>query len=296
LRVLQKNGHLPTDSSLFREYASKDNFVEVRLAALKALVDIVQAEHSEGDMNFLLDIVENDIPAVRLWVLQMLASNPPFTRKTESKLNTLTLVERMWSLICVKFSHDSRLRNAAVDVYSALYGRLTPTCLPQGLGIVIDLKEKVARSSLASPALSPKTLISATDDTRPKTISPTPPVSGLLQKELLNSTPSPVIPQIKTEPMDTSPGAAITSGGSTSTGSASVKSLSLKIPTSHLKRPLLPYTHEGGEFPTPSPEPGPSGAPSEGSLSPYPSKHKKRKSEHKHKKKNKHKQKHKHRS
>ena len=167
---------------------------------------------------------------------------------------------------------------------------------------------------------------------------------GLLQKELLNSTPSPVIPQVNTtflmhdtfvrscfgerggilplrrmktvvrvaslmwnslhklntqikmEPMDTSPGAAITSGGSTSTGSASVKSLSLKIPTSHLKRPLLPYTHEGGEFPTPSPEPGPSGAPSEGSLSPYPSKHKKRKSEHKHKKKNKHKQKHKHRS
>lgn len=34
----------------------------------------------------------------------------------------------------VKFSHDSRLRNAAVDVYSTLYGRLTPTCLPQGVG------------------------------------------------------------------------------------------------------------------------------------------------------------------
>lgn len=36
----------------------------------------------------------------------------------------------------VKFSHDSRLRNAAVDVYSALYGRLTPTCMPQGVGIL----------------------------------------------------------------------------------------------------------------------------------------------------------------
>lgn len=33
----------------------------------------------------------------------------------------------------VKFSHDSRLRNAAVDVYSSFYGRLTPTCLPQGV-------------------------------------------------------------------------------------------------------------------------------------------------------------------
>ena len=65
LRILQKNGHLPTDSSLFREYAryyvymyiivrisfsfyvgSKDNFIEVRLTALKALVDIVQGRES----------------------------------------------------------------------------------------------------------------------------------------------------------------------------------------------------------------------------------------------------------
>ena len=43
--------------------------------------------------------VKHIITVFRLWVLQMLASNPPFTRKTESKLNTLTLVERMWSLI-----------------------------------------------------------------------------------------------------------------------------------------------------------------------------------------------------
>jgi transcription initiation factor TFIID subunit 2 len=292
LRVLQKNGHLPTDSSTFREYASRDNFIEVRVAALRALVDIIQTEHSESDMEFLLDIVENDIPAIRLAVLQMLASTPPFTRKTESKLNTLALVERMWNLICVKFSHDSRLRNAAVDVYSALYGRLTPTCLPQGLGIVIDLKEKVARSSLASPALSPKTL-TAGDDIGQMTasVSPTPPTSGLLQKEMASLTPSPVNPQlsVKAEPMDTS----------TSAGNGGVKSLSLKIPTTHLKRPPPPSTHEGSEFQhslTPSPDPLLSGAPSEGSASPYPSKHKKRKTEHKHKKKSKHKQKHKHRS
>ena len=44
-------------------------------------------------------VKHNIITMFRLWVLQMLASNPPFTRKTESKLNTLTLVERMWSLI-----------------------------------------------------------------------------------------------------------------------------------------------------------------------------------------------------
>ena len=81
--------------------------------------------------------------------------------------------------------------------------------------------------------------------------------------------------------------------------SGPVKSLSLKIPTVHLKRPLP--THEGLEYlgMTPSPESVLSGAPSEGSLSPYPNKHKKRRTEHKLKKKNKHKEhkhKHKHRN
>ena len=93
--------------------------------------------------------------------------------------------------------------------------------------------------------------------------------------------------------MDTS-----TLGGSGS--STPIKSLSLKIPTAHLKRPPPFIGHEGSDFfgMTPSPESVLSGAPSEGSLSPYPSKHKKRKKEHK-KKKNKHKEhkhKHKHRS
>ena len=32
-----------------------------------------------------------------------------------------------------KFYHDARLRNAAVQVYASLYGRLTPKCVPQGV-------------------------------------------------------------------------------------------------------------------------------------------------------------------
>ena len=43
----------------------------------------------------------------------------------------------MVAFVCLfyssKFSHDSRLRNATVELYSALYGRLTPTCVPQGV-------------------------------------------------------------------------------------------------------------------------------------------------------------------
>ena len=82
----------------------------------------------------------------------------------------------------------------------------------------------------------------------------------------------------------------------TLTPGPTVKSLSLKIPTSHLKRPPPFIGQEASEM-SPSPESGLSGILSEGSLSPYPSKQKKHKKEHKHKKKNKqkeHKHKHKH--
>ena len=37
-------------------------------------------------------------------------------------------------LLCSsKFYYDVRLRNALVDLYSSLYGRLTPTCVPEGV-------------------------------------------------------------------------------------------------------------------------------------------------------------------
>lgn len=84
----------------------------------------------------------------RLAVLDALAKNPPFTRRSPSPLNTLPLAERLWNTIwyvinysvgnvtdynSTKLPSDILLRNAAVEVYSALYGRLTPSCVPQGV-------------------------------------------------------------------------------------------------------------------------------------------------------------------
>lgn len=53
-----------------------------------------------------------------LAVLNMLAVNPPFTRKTESKLNTPNLVERMWTLIWWVWPHscDNTGMNISRDV------------------------------------------------------------------------------------------------------------------------------------------------------------------------------------
>lgn len=39
IRQLQKNGHIPSDASLFKSYAEYGHFVDVRVAALEALVD-----------------------------------------------------------------------------------------------------------------------------------------------------------------------------------------------------------------------------------------------------------------
>lgn len=39
IRQLQKNGHIPSDASLFKSYANYGHFVDVRVAALDALVD-----------------------------------------------------------------------------------------------------------------------------------------------------------------------------------------------------------------------------------------------------------------
>lgn len=37
--MLQKNGHVPSDASLFKSYAEYGHFVDIRIAALEAVVD-----------------------------------------------------------------------------------------------------------------------------------------------------------------------------------------------------------------------------------------------------------------
>ena len=44
IRQLQKNGHIPSDASLFKSYAEYGHFVDVRIAALEALVDYTRGK------------------------------------------------------------------------------------------------------------------------------------------------------------------------------------------------------------------------------------------------------------
>ena len=132
IRHLQKMGHLPSNPMFFREYALNGVFVDVRKAALKALIDITKSEVRKEDLDFLLDLVENEsIPSIRLFILKQLVKNPPFVRNNQNILNTEDLVDRLWHLINSQLSYDSRIRCAVVDLYYTLYGRGRPSCLPK---------------------------------------------------------------------------------------------------------------------------------------------------------------------
>ncbi|KAJ8973189.1 hypothetical protein NQ317_014990 [Molorchus minor] len=60
IRKLQKFGHLPSRPYLFKSYASYGHFIDVRLAALECLVDFVKADGKWEDLQYVMDILEND--------------------------------------------------------------------------------------------------------------------------------------------------------------------------------------------------------------------------------------------
>ncbi|RXM35692.1 hypothetical protein EOD39_3948 [Acipenser ruthenus] len=100
IRILQKNGHIPSDPSLFKSYAEYGHFVDVRLAALEAVVDYTQVDRSSEELQWLLNMVQNDpVHYIRHKILSMLAKNPPFTKMSESSLCNEALVDQLWKLM-----------------------------------------------------------------------------------------------------------------------------------------------------------------------------------------------------
>ncbi|XP_067013693.2 transcription initiation factor TFIID subunit 2 [Anabrus simplex] len=131
IRKLQKFGHLPSNPSLFRSYAAYGQFIDVRLAALEGLVDFTRVDGKWDDLEFLLDMVENDPePRVRHQLVRMMVECPPFDRGHKHRLDREELVERLWSLMNCQLSHDSKLRCDIVDLYYTLYGLRRPLCIP----------------------------------------------------------------------------------------------------------------------------------------------------------------------
>ncbi|XP_015121942.1 transcription initiation factor TFIID subunit 2 [Diachasma alloeum] len=131
IRILQKFGHLPSNPNLFKAYAAYGQFIEVRIAALEALVDFTRVDGKWEDLEFLLDMAEMDPhPGIRHKLVRLMVENPPFERAHRHRLDSPELVDRIWNLMNGMLSHDSKLRCDFVDLYYTLYGTKRPNCLP----------------------------------------------------------------------------------------------------------------------------------------------------------------------
>ncbi|XP_042243204.1 transcription initiation factor TFIID subunit 2-like isoform X2 [Homarus americanus] len=143
IRVLQRNGHLPPKSDIFKSYAAYPHYIDVRVAAVEQIVDFLAHDGSREDIDFLLSLAESDpVPRIRYMTLLSLAKNPPFKMGQSHKLDTEHFVERLWNIMNSGQPCDSRVRCAVMDLYYALYGRRRPACIPASEpALVLNLRK-----------------------------------------------------------------------------------------------------------------------------------------------------------
>lgn len=128
IRKLQKCGHLPPTSKMYRSYAEYGQYLDVRVAAMECLVDYLKVDGKWDDMEHLLKILENDPdPEARHQLARLMIESPAFERNRAHRLNRHELRERIWKNMNSKLSHDTRLRCDMVDLYYALFGIKEPS-------------------------------------------------------------------------------------------------------------------------------------------------------------------------
>lgn len=130
IRKLQKCGHIPPSSKIYRSYAEYGQYIDVRLAAMECLVDYLKVDGRWDDMELLLQLLENDPdPEARHQLARLMIENPAFERNRAHRLNRLELRERIWKNMNSKLSHDTRLRCDMVDLYYSLFGTKEPSAV-----------------------------------------------------------------------------------------------------------------------------------------------------------------------
>ncbi|KAK3885001.1 hypothetical protein Pcinc_010743 [Petrolisthes cinctipes] len=186
IRVLQKNGHIPPKSDIFKAYATYPQFIDVRVAAVEQLVDFLPHHGTREDLDFLLTLAETDpVPRVRFLTLVALAQHPPFLMGQSHRLDNEHLVERLWTFMNSGQACDSRVRSAVMDLYYALYGRRRPSCIPASEpALVLNLRKP------PNPPIQPPITVLVKEEEPP----PPPPPPVKLE-------PPPPPPDILTDPL-----------------------------------------------------------------------------------------------
>ncbi|CAB3360242.1 Hypothetical predicted protein [Cloeon dipterum] len=150
IRKLQKFGHIPSSPAIFRSYSSYGQCQDVRLAGLRALIDYQRVDGTAEDLEFLLDIAENDQePRIRHEVVRMLIDTPPFELASGSSVDAPALASRLWNNINQNLHFDSKLRCDFVDLYYALYGMRRPLCYTENFALSKLATKREAEGDLA---------------------------------------------------------------------------------------------------------------------------------------------------
>ena len=128
IRKLQKCGHLPPSSKIYKSYAEYGQYLDVRVAAMECLVDYLKVDGKWEDMELLMQQLESDPDSeAKHQLARLLVENPPFERNRAHRLNRRELRDRIWRYMNSKLSHDTRLRCDMVDLYYAFYGTKEPS-------------------------------------------------------------------------------------------------------------------------------------------------------------------------
>lgn len=102
--------------------------LDVRIAALEALVDFTRVDGKWEDMEFLLDMIEADPhPGVRHRLVRLMVENPPFERAHKHRLDRCELVDRIWNL--AKYV-DQLFRNSISSVRVLNIFVVSAVCCP----------------------------------------------------------------------------------------------------------------------------------------------------------------------
>ena len=148
IKIFHIFGFIPLNLEFFYTYVN-GQYSHVQFVALKAIMEILSSMQDDELFQDFLNLIGNhDCISFRLRAIEMLCKSPPFIRKKTSRLNKPELVEQLWVFMNYSTVFNPQLRMLFASLYLTMYGRVTPSCLPQSLGVVIDLKEKTAHSCL----------------------------------------------------------------------------------------------------------------------------------------------------
>ena len=148
IKKLYLFGFIPLNLDFLYTYVH-GQFSHVQFVAIKAILEILSSMQDDKLFHDFFHFISNhDLISFRSKAIEILSKTPPFIKKKPSHLNKPALVEQLWVYMNYSTVFNPQIRMQLASLYLTMYGRVTPACLPQSLGVVIDLKEKTAHSSL----------------------------------------------------------------------------------------------------------------------------------------------------